>query len=139
MHASRSIQPEISLARGRQGAEKQRTNLLCEVVPLEPAQVLDAPQVVVVGAAPLPAHGVAVQHLRGRLGHTLVLELRPALAEVLAAVAAHLLAPLARRGVCAMADNATITQVDACKGIVGHLRLQSIMANHGGQQQGHVQ
>ena len=107
MHACRCRWRSRRTAAGAGRRRGRRTNLLSEVVPLEAAQVLEAPEVVVVGAAPLAAHGVAVQGLRDRLGHALVPEFHPALAEVLAAVAAQLLAPLARGGVCAPGQGST--------------------------------
>ena len=80
-------------------AAHARTDILHEVVPLELAEVLEAPQVAVVRRAALAAHGVAVQ-LRGHgLGHPLVLELHPPLRKVLPHVAAQLLS-----AACAPAD-----------------------------------
>ena len=78
------------------------TYFLCEVVPLEFAEVLEAPEVIVVGRAALAAHGLPVQHLSHSLGHPLVIKFHPALCEVLPAVLALLLTPLPCRCICSV-------------------------------------
>lgn len=81
-----------------------RTNLLGQVVPLEFGQVLERPQVVVVRAAPRPAHLLAIEQRGHALGHGLVLKLHPALCKVLTGVAAAALPLLARQRVCVERD-----------------------------------
>ena len=63
-----------------------RTNFLCQMVPLEPFQVLEAPQVIVVGIPSPPPHWRAIEGLFEAFSYCLVLELHPSLCETLASV-----------------------------------------------------
>ncbi len=82
-NAVRSEQVHISL-----------TYLFSEMIPLEFAEVLEAPQVIVVCRAALSAHGLPIQHLCDLLGDSFIFKLHPSFCEVLSTVLAHLLSPL---------------------------------------------
>ena len=83
-----------------QSSENARTELLRQVPPLEPLQVLDGPHVVVVKAPLLAPDQGPVDALRHHLGVALVRELDPPLHVLLLAVAPRLGAPLAGGLVC---------------------------------------